>query len=57
MQLSQKGLYSITYAERLAEHCPPGASRGGKWLQRCSKHPEGSQKRGKSDVAERDDAK
>jgi len=31
--------YSITYAQRPAEHCPPGAYRAAKGLQRCSKRP------------------
>jgi hypothetical protein len=52
-----KGLYSITYAERLAYHCPPGAHWGVKGLQDAQNTPEDSQKRAKIDVPERDNAK
>ena len=49
--------YSITYAERLAEQCPPGASGERKVYKDAQNTPEGSQKWAKSDVAERDNAK
>ena len=50
-------LYSITYAERLAEQCPPGAFGERNGYKDAQYTPEGSQKWAKCDVAERDNAK
>jgi hypothetical protein len=57
MRSYDKNPYSITYAERPAEHCPPGAFGERKGHKDAQNTPEGSQKWAKIDVPERDNAK
>jgi hypothetical protein len=54
---SQNTPYSITYAERLAEHCSPGAFEQRKGYKGAQNTLEGSQKWAGIVLAERDNAK